>query len=91
MWNIFLTGSHDSIPSSHGTGGRLLHPCTKSGQSGKENYPGTRLTLPATGANTRSSASAVVDGGCLICCEVSMHNAVIATLYPYVTMNAAAP
>ena len=82
MWNIFLMGSHDSIQFSPGTGGRLLQPCTKSGQSGKENYHGTRLTLPATGANTRSCASAVVDGVCRTCCEVSMHDAVIVTVYP---------
>jgi len=42
MWNIFPMGSHDSILSSPGTGGRLLQPFIKSGQSGKENYPGAR-------------------------------------------------
>jgi hypothetical protein len=71
MWNIFLTGSHDSIPSSHGTGGRLLYPCIKSGQSGKENYPVALLMLPADGANTRSAARAVLDGVCRSCCKTS--------------------
>jgi hypothetical protein len=33
---------HDIILSSPGTGVRLLPPCTKSGQSGKENFHGTR-------------------------------------------------
>jgi len=80
MWNIFLMGSHDSILSSLGTGGRLLPPCTKSGQSGKENYPGARLTLRAYGANTGSGARAAVDGVCRSCCEVRMHDAVIVTL-----------
>ncbi|MCJ7742739.1 MAG: hypothetical protein MUO95_08680, partial [Methanoregula sp.] len=65
--------------------------CTKSGQSVKENYPGARLTLHAAGANPRNVARAVVDGVCRSCCEVRMHDAVIVTLYPYVTMNAAAP
>jgi hypothetical protein len=75
-------GSHDSIPSSPGTGGRLLQPCTKSGQSRKENYPGARLTLPAAGANTRNVARAVVDGVYRSCCEVRMHDEVIVTLSP---------
>jgi ribosomal protein L32 len=69
MWNIFLMASHDSIPSSPGTGGRLLPPSTKSGQSGKENYHGTRLTLPATSVNTKSGARVVVDTGCQSCYE----------------------
>ena len=102
MWNIFLMGSHDSIPSSPGTGGRLLPPCTKSVQSGKETFPGTRLTLPATGADTRSAARAVRGGVCRNCCEVylnrySYENRTIQILcgdcylYPSVTMNAPAP
>ena len=91
MLNIFLMGSHDSIPSSPGTGGRLLQPCTKSGQYGKGNCRGVRLMLPAPAVNTKSGVRAVVDIDCRICCEIRMHGAVIVTPYPYVTMNTAAP